>query len=205
MNRLEIKEKAKEIVKENLKDFWKGYLVVLAISFLCSFGIELLVNDGTFLYSVLTILVSFFTMTLSVGLYSYVIKMVRKEEFSREDIFKYVGEVLPIATISLLVVIFTLLLGLLFIIPGIMAALAFSMVFLIYVDSEKCLPMEYLLKSKEMMQGYKWDYFVFVLSFVGWILFSIVTLGLGLIFVIPYITISEVLYYEELKKIKEKE
>ena len=201
MNRLEIKERAKEIVKENFKDFWIGYFIVLALSILCSLGVEVLVRDYTVLYSVLTILVSFFTMTLSVGFYCYVLKMIRKEE-NREDIFKYVGDVLPIATISILVLLFTLLFGILFIVPGIIAALSFSMVFLIYVDQDGLLPMEYLFKSKEMMRGHKWDYFVFVLSFVGWILFSILTLGLGLIFVIPYVTISEVLYYEELKNIQ---
>ena len=56
-------------------------------------------------------------------------------------------------------------------------------------------------KSKEMMLGYKNDYFLFMLSFTGWILFSILTLGIGLIYVIPYITVCQALYYEELKKI----
>ena len=157
MNRLEIKERAKEIVKENFKDFWIGYFIVLALSILCSLGVEVLVRDYTVLYSVLTILVSFFTMTFSVGFYCYVLKMIRKEEYNREDIFKYVGDVLPIATISILVLLFTLLFGILFIVPGIIAALSFSMVFLIYVDQDGLLPMEYLFKSKEMMRGHKWD------------------------------------------------
>ena len=130
--------------------------------------------------------------------------MILKEEYSREDIFNYVSAVLPITTISLLVLILTLLFGFLFIIPGIIVVLSFSMVFLLFIDQKDLLPMEYLLKSKEIMQGYKWDYFVFILSFLGWILFSIITLGIGLVFVIPYITISEILYYEELKITKEK-
>lgn len=51
MNRLEIKERAKEIVKENFKDFWIGYFIVLALSILCSLGVEVLVRDYTVLYT----------------------------------------------------------------------------------------------------------------------------------------------------------
>jgi len=203
MNRLEIKEKAKEIAKEQLKNFWGSLLIIIAISFLCSLAVELLVNENSILYSVLTLVISFFTMTLQVGFYSYLLKMVRNEEKSREDLFKYVGAVLPLATIAILVIIFSFLWSLLFIIPGIIAALGYSMVYLIYVDKPDKLPMEYLSQSKEMMNGYKWDYFVFSLSFLGWILFSVVTLGIGLIWTIPYMSIAEIIYYEELRKKKE--
>lgn len=203
MNRLEIKEKAKVLAKENMKTFWGGLLIIIAISVLCSLAIELLVNENSILYSVLTLVVSFFTMTLQVGFYSYLLKMVRKEEFSREDIFKYVGAVLPLATIALLVMIFTFLWSILFIIPGIIAALGYSMVYLIYVERPNQLPMEYLSQSKEMMYGYKWDYFVFTLSFLGWIVFSVITLGIGLIWTVPYMSIAEIIYYDELKTKKE--
>lgn len=202
MNRLEIKEKAKGILKENFKGFWKGYLIILAISFLCAFVIELLFDRGSIIYNCFTIIASFFTMTLSVGLYSYLLKMVRGEEYTREDLFSYVGKIFPIVTISILVTIFCFLWSILLIIPGIIAAISYTMVFLIFVDSSELSPMEYLEQSKEMMHGFKWDYFVFCLSFLGWILLSIITCGIGFIWTIPYITISEVIYYDELKKLK---
>ena len=205
MNRLEIKEKARTIVKENFKNFWSGFLIIIAISLICHFAIELLFDEKSIIYSVLTLVVSCFTMTLQVGFFSYMLKMIREEEFDREDIFKYIGAVLPIITISLLVFIFTFLGCILLIIPGIIIALGYAMVYLIYVDSEEMLPMEYLNKSREMMYGYKWDYFIFTLSFLGWILFSVITLGIGLIWTIPYMSIAEILYYDELKKVKEKE
>lgn len=202
MNRVEIKEKAKKIVKENLGGFWKGYIIILAISFLISFAIELIFPKDSTLYSCFTIVASLFTMTLNVGLYSYILKMVRGESYDKDDIFKFIGNIFPIIVISLLVTIFCILWSILFIIPGIIASLSYSMVYLIYVDDSSMSPMDYLYKSKEMMNGYKWNYFVFGLSFLGWILFSIVTLGIGLIWVIPYVTVAEVVYYDELKKIK---
>lgn len=202
MNRREIKEKAKLIVKENMKGFWAGYGIVFAVSFLLSFGIELLFEQGSMIYTILTLVASFFSMTLSVGFYSYLLKMIRKEEYTRNDIFAYVGKVLPITAISLLVTIFTMLWSVLFIIPGIIAALGYSMVFLIYAEDQSLTAMDYLDRSKEMMRGYKWDYFVFGLSFIGWIILSILTFGILLIWTLPYVTVAEVVYYDELKKLK---
>ena len=58
---------------------------------------------------------------------------------------------------------------------------------------------ESIKKSWEMMKGYKWNYFVFILSFLGWILLTPFTLGLLFIWLIPYITVAEIIYYERLK------
>lgn len=205
MNRIEIKEKAKEILKENFKGFWVGYLIVLAISFLITLAIELLTNEGSVIYNCLTLVASFFTATLSVGFYSYTLKMVRGEDYEKEDLFQFVGKILPIVAITLLMTIFVFLWSILLIIPGIIAALGYSMIFYLYADNQDDSPMEYLSKSKEMMNGYKWDYFVFGLSFIGWILLSVITLGIALIYVVPYVSIAQTIYYDELKKLKEKE
>ena len=68
---------------------------------------------------------------------------------------------------------------------------------------EKC--MEYLADSKMLMQGYKWDYFCFMLSFFGWILVGILTFGIAIIWVYPYVCVSQVLYYDALKEKKSHE
>ena len=207
MNRVEIKTKAKTILKENFKDFWKGYIIILLISFVCSLVLSIFSNSESMLYAALSIVISFFTSTLTIGFMLYVLKMIRGESYSNEDIFQFVKNVLPIAAISILMTIFILLWSFLFIIPGIIAALSYSMVFYLYADKHEDdktdNPMDYLSQSKELMKGYKLDYFVFCLSFIGWILLSIITLGLGLVYTIPYLTISEAIYYEELKKKKE--
>lgn len=205
MNRIEIKEEAKEFVRDNFKTFWKGYLVILAISFLCSLGIELLFENGTMIYNGLTLVVSFFTSTLSVGFYYYVLKIVRGEKPEKEDLFRFVGKILPIVAIAILMAVFVLLWSILLIVPGIIAALGYSMVFYLYADNPELTPMDYLEQSKEMMNGYKWDYFVFQLSFLGWILLCVITLGIALIWVVPYVTIAQTIYYDKLKVVKEKE
>ncbi len=209
MDRVEIKEKAKAILKENFKGFWKGYLIILAISFLCSLVLGLVANPESMLYAALNFVLSFFLSTLSVGFTLYTLKLVRKEEYSREDIFRFVKNVLPIAAITLIMGIIIMLWSLLLVIPGIIAAIGYSMVFYLYADlhteGESKSPMEYLSESKKLMDGYKMDYFVFILSFIGWGFLSVLTLGIGFIYTIPYISIAETLYYDELKKKKENE
>ncbi len=54
-------------------------------------------------------------------------------------------------------------------------------------------------KSNEMMDGYKMDYFVFKLSFIGWWLLVVFTFGLAAIWVVPYVQTAETVYYETLK------
>ena len=59
-----------------------------------------------------------------------------------------------------------------------------------------------LRESREMMKGYKWNYFVFGLSFLGWILLVPFTLGILLIWLYPYMTVATAIYYERLKGTK---
>ena len=54
--------------------------------------------------------------------------------------------------------------------------------------------------SKVLMKGYKLNYFVLELSFFFWYLLGLVTFGVALIYVIPYISITKVLYFMELKR-----
>ena len=53
--------------------------------------------------------------------------------------------------------------------------------------------------SKEMMKGHKWELFVLHLTFIGWIILSPFTLYLLLIWLIPYMRISQVKFYERIK------
>ena len=45
---------------------------------------------------------------------------------------------------------------------------------------------------------YKWGYFTFELSFIGWILLIGFTFGIAMIWVMPFILIAQTLYYDEL-------
>lgn len=54
-----------------------------------------------------------------------------------------------------------------------------------------------------MMYGYKLDYFIFQLSFIGWQILGAITFGIAYIYVIPYFTFANIVYYEKLKELRE--
>jgi uncharacterized membrane protein len=95
--------------------------------------------------------------------------------------------------------VFILLWMLLLIIPGIIAALSYSMTFYIIADDETMDAMEAIDKSKAMMDGYKWKYFCLALRFVGWALLCILTLGIGFFWLMPYMQVTNAKFYEDVK------
>lgn len=96
--------------------------------------------------------------------------------------------------------IFVFLWSLLFIIPGIVMSYAYEMTPYILNDNPDLGAKETLDLSREMMKGHKWELFVLDLSFIGWFLLSIVTLGIADIFYVhPYYSSTHAAFYEALK------
>ena len=58
---------------------------------------------------------------------------------------------------------------------------------------------EAVKKSKQLIQGNKGNLFVLELSFIGWAILAILTLGIGYLWLMPYINVSQICFYEELK------
>lgn len=135
------------------------------------------------------------------GLISYYMKLTRREEVNMDELTRWYGLFGSILVLNILISIFVTLWSLLLIIPGIIATISYSMAMYIFVDgnhnASSCIK-----ESKELMNGYKSDYFVFILSFIGWQLLAILTFGLLYIWLAPYMTAANVIYYDELKKVK---
>lgn len=217
MDRKQIKQEAKEIVSNNKWNIWKPllitYLIMLTISVVVGVfsyftGINLTNIDGSYtnVGFVFEMLISLVGTVLGIGYLNYLIKFVRKGDTNTDNMFNCLGKLwLSAILLEILVSIFTTLWALLFIIPGIIAAISYSMVSYLLIDNEDSSPIDIIKKSKFLMKGYKWDFFVFVLSFVGWSLLAVLTFGILLIWLVPYMQISLVLYYEKLKEIKSKE
>ena len=53
-------------------------------------------------------------------------------------------------------------------------------------------------KSEELMNGHKGAYFWLPLTFIGWIILSVFTLYIGLLWIIPYMQVALVIFYESL-------
>ena len=53
--------------------------------------------------------------------------------------------------------------------------------------------------SKELTKGHRWELFKFYLSFIGWYILILVTLGIATIWINPYINLSVFNFYKELE------
>jgi uncharacterized membrane protein len=212
MKREEIKEKAQKMIDGKLWEIWKPLLLIMLISMTISFildktliftySYDLLSIDGTSMAIDFSNTVTTFIMApISIGYTFYILNFIRGKKLSINDIFSKMKYILPIWVVTFIVSALTGLGFMLLVIPGIVIAMMFAMVEYVMADGEHNIS-ETLKQSRKLMDGYKWDLFVFNLSFFGWIILSIITIGILSIYTIPYITVSNALYYEELKKLK---
>lgn len=100
----------------------------------------------------------------------------------------------------LVMILYIFLWSLLFIIPGIIAAISYSQTFYILAENNSLSGVQALEKSTAMMRGHKWQYFCLIWRFFGWFLLSILTLGIGFLFLIPYYQVSFAKFYDDLKR-----
>ena len=97
--------------------------------------------------------------------------------------------------------LFLMLWTLLFIIPGLIKSYSYRMVPYIIADEPNLSATETIQRSRDMMNGHKFDAFVLDLSFIGWILLSIITLGIvGVFWYNPYKYNTDAALYLALRK-----
>lgn len=112
--------------------------------------------------------------------------------FSR-DWGRYVVAYVLVLIIVVLISIPTLGIG------GIIFGYAYKMVPYLLHDYPELTAKEALKLSREMMKGYKWDLFLLEFSFIGWILLAILTCGIGILWLMPYMYAAEAEFYDDLK------
>lgn len=89
----------------------------------------------------------------------------------------------------------------LFIVPGIVKAYEYYMIPFLLADNPDMDRKEAFARSKAMMQGNKWKAFVLDLSFFWWYILGAITGGIvSVLYVRPYVQLTEAALYEALKK-----
>ena len=101
--------------------------------------------------------------------------------------------------VSVLYTVYIVLWTLLFVIPGIIKGYAYAMTPYIMHENPQLTADDCIEASKKMMNGNKGKLFLLDLSFIGWALLCILTLGIGFLWLQPYMSCSRAKFYEELK------
>ena len=99
---------------------------------------------------------------------------------------------------ALLRTLYVILWTLLFIIPGIIAAYSYSMTPYILAENPEMSANDAISRSKELMKGHKWKLFCLELSFIGWNILCILTLGILVLWVEPYKHAAKAAFYRSL-------
>lgn len=199
MTRAELKEKA----KMRLKDNWGEAIIVVVIlgciSTLSGIMVGLTVRNnytGNTMTSIIGIIIN---SLLMLGFNSFYLKLSRGEQVTYKELFSKTN-MFSVALLSIILMsIFVTLWSLLLVIPGIIAAISYSQVPYILLDNPNMSAMDAIKMSKNMMQGHKADYFVLMLSFIGWSILAALTLGIGYLWLIPYTQVTMANFYDSIK------
>ncbi|MFI3313941.1 MAG: DUF975 family protein [Eubacteriales bacterium] len=106
---------------------------------------------------------------------------------------------LNVFLLNFMVGIYLLLWSCLFIIPGYIKGLSYSMATYIMAENRDIKYSDAINQSKAMMEGHKMELFKLQLSFIGWALLTIVTAGIAILYVSPYMNAAMAYFYQELK------
>lgn len=132
---------------------------------------------------------------MSLGLAIFYLNIARRKEIQIEQIFDGFKNFGTAFAVTLFSGIFIMLWSLLLIIPGIIAALSYSMAVFIVADDENISAMDAIAKSKEMMNGHKMELFIMYLIFFGMSILCIFTLGIGFLWLAPFTYVSLANFY----------
>lgn len=217
INRIDLKEKAKVAFKANYSSSVVAALVLTVLTAaLVGTNVNVDLNNadadvsatvagaGTVIALVFSLINVFVFNPLKVGGYLFFKKNSQEKADLNELIYAFKNNYANSLVTTLLTDVFTFLWTLLFIIPGIVKSYSYAMVPFLIADNPDLQPMDVIKKSKQMMDGYKWQAFVLDLSFLGWEILSLLTVGiLGLFYVNPYYYQTKAGLYEFLKSQEE--
>jgi uncharacterized membrane protein len=137
--------------------------------------------------------------TLGISMFS--LSLARKEDARFEQLFdgfsRFGVALLTYILMGLRILLWLLLL----IVPGIIAAISYSQTFFILAEDSSIRPTEAIDKSKRMMDGHKMKYFFLCLRYLGLGLLCILTLGIGFLWLAPYIQVTNAKFYDDIKGI----
>lgn len=201
MNRAELKTWVKEKIKGHRMQLL-GAILVTSILTSLTVGQKYSFDESTGFTVTGGVPLGIFFYFVNVGFAYYMVKFLNNKEYNFKDLFHFSKDYVRTLLTGLLEAVFVLLWTLLLIIPGIIKTIAYSLVTLILADEKynKLSYMEILKKSEAMMKGHKMDFFVLQLSFIGWHLLAILTLGILEIWIIPYQTTATYKFLDDVMK-----
>lgn len=178
--------------RESLKGNW----TVAVLAFFIVFAFSMSLGFIPFVGQILSIIL---TGPLIRGTSILALNISRAQPIKVNQIFHGFNDFGRSLLSYILMIVFSVLWSLLLIIPGIIASISYSMTFYILADNPLISANDAINMSKKMMYGYKMKLFGLSLIFFLLGILSMLTLGLGFLWLYPYIQVTMAKFYEDIK------
>ena len=141
-------------------------------------------------------------LPLTWGYQTLFLGAVRGGEATAKDMFEGYNKELfsRVLTTTLLYYVYVFLWSLLLLIPGCIKSYSYAMTPYILKDNPEMKNNAAIEESMRMMDGHKLELFLLDLSFIGWAILSLLTCCIGFLWLVPYMNMARVNFYEDLKK-----
>lgn len=193
MVRAELKAKAKEQIKGRIGILFVVTLIIGLISFAANWLLGKIPVVGSLAASIIV------TPAFALSTVRIYLNLFYDREPEVVDAFSGFDDFWSAFKVNFLVGLFTMLWSLLFIIPGIVKAYSYSMSMYILAENKGKPALECINESKAMTNGHKMELFVLSLSFIGWLMLTVITFGIAAIWVGPYMQATFANAYYSLK------
>ena len=194
MNRSELKTKAKAQIKGKIGILFLITFIISAISGIGGAVLSFIPGGALVVYIVIT---PAFALSI-IRVYLMVLDDKTPEV---SDTFSGFDDFWCAFKVTFLVGLYTFLWSLLFIIPGIIKSISYSMSMYILAENKGKSATECINESKAITEGHKAELFVLGLSFIGWAFLCVLTFGIAGIWVVPYINVTFANAYRSLKPV----
>lgn len=193
MNRAELKANAKLQIKGKIGILFVIYLIIAVVSGVAGFVLGLIPVVGPIAAAVIV------TPAFALSLVRVYLAVVAGEKPEAKDAFSGFDDFWAAFKVTFLVGLYTFLWSLLFVVPGIIKSISYSMSMYILAENKGKSARECIKESMAMTEGHKMELFVLSLSFIGWMLLGSITFGIAYIWILPYMTATFANAYHSLK------
>ncbi len=228
LDRAAIKAEAKQLIRTGQRSVLGMSAIYFLISFILS-GMEFLFSrfsgEESLVYGFITILVNLFSSVLSAGFVFFCMAIRRGEVAPFSMLFDGFGMAGKVIALSIWMGLRVLLWGMLFVIPGIVALYRYRFALYNLLENPDLTANQAIALSKIQTEGMKGQLFVLDLSYIGWYIvvlaigtpiayWAILTGSLSLanllstlivnlfgIYLVPYMQLADLGYYEAGKRI----
>jgi uncharacterized membrane protein len=135
----------------------------------------------------------------NLGAAFFSLSLARRQDASVGQLFRgfnYFGK----AFFANLVITCMIVVGfILLVVPGVILALSYALTYYILAENPEIHAMDAMRKSRLMMNGYKMKLFYLGLCFLGLAILCVFTLGIGFLWLVPFVHVCMARFYDEIK------